>query len=315
MPFSHHSHSGQFCPGHAQNSLEDVIQTAISKKMQVFCLTEHMPRHEEDFYPEEIEAGQTEAWHESNEAAYFAEALRLRAKYASQISIIIGFECDWIRPASADLITRSLARFPFEFFVGSVHHMHTVPIDYDRPMYERARELAGGSDERLFEDYFDAQLEMLKQTRPPVVGHFDLIRLKSDDPERSFRTWPGVWQRVLRNLDFVAEYGGLVELNGAALRKGMSEPYPKAEICQEFVARGGRFCLSDDSHGVDQVSLNFHRVLEFLDVAGISTIHYLQLVEPSGQAQAPVPDARFPRTQIAAISTEELKQLPFWKTA
>lgn len=54
MPFSHHSHSGQFCPGHAQNSLEDVIQTAISKKMQVFCLTEHMPRHKEDFYPEEV---------------------------------------------------------------------------------------------------------------------------------------------------------------------------------------------------------------------------------------------------------------------
>jgi histidinol-phosphatase (PHP family) len=54
MPFSHHSHSGQFCPGHAQNSLEDVVRTAISKKMQVFCLTEHMPRNKEDFYPEEV---------------------------------------------------------------------------------------------------------------------------------------------------------------------------------------------------------------------------------------------------------------------
>jgi HisJ family histidinol phosphate phosphatase len=54
MPFSHHSHSGQFCPGHAKDSLEEVIQTAISKKMKVFCLTEHMPRHKEDFYPEEV---------------------------------------------------------------------------------------------------------------------------------------------------------------------------------------------------------------------------------------------------------------------
>lgn len=54
MPFSHHSHSGQFCPGHAKDSLEEVIQTAIEKKMQVFCLTEHMPRHEVDFYPEEV---------------------------------------------------------------------------------------------------------------------------------------------------------------------------------------------------------------------------------------------------------------------
>lgn len=54
MPFSHHSHSGQFCPGHAKNQLEEVIQTAIAQKMEVFCLTEHMPRGEEDFYPEEV---------------------------------------------------------------------------------------------------------------------------------------------------------------------------------------------------------------------------------------------------------------------
>lgn len=54
MPFSHHSHSGQFCPGHAKDLLEEIIQTAIAQKMRVFALTEHMPRAEEDFYPEEV---------------------------------------------------------------------------------------------------------------------------------------------------------------------------------------------------------------------------------------------------------------------
>ncbi|EPS30743.1 hypothetical protein POX_b02254 [Penicillium oxalicum] len=313
MPFSHHSHSGQFCPGHAKDSLEEVIQTAIKKKMQVFCLTEHMPREAVDFYPEEIESGETEAHHISNEQAYFAEALQLRSKYASQISIIIGFECDWIRPSSLTLINQSLSRLPFEFFVGSVHHMHTVPIDYDHEMYARAREIAGGSDERLFEDYFDAQLDMLRALKPPVVGHFDLIRLKSDDPERSFKTWPGVWSRILRNLDFVVEYGGLVEVNGAALRKGMSEPYPKAEICEELMARGGRFCLSDDSHGVDQVSLNFHRVLEFLNGVGVNELHYLSLVAEEGEDVTPAPDDRFPRTRIAAVPMEEVQQMAFWE--
>lgn len=53
MPVSHHSHSGQFC-GHAQNTLEEVVKTAIKKKMLVFALTEHMPREEEDLYPEEV---------------------------------------------------------------------------------------------------------------------------------------------------------------------------------------------------------------------------------------------------------------------
>jgi len=53
MPFSHHSHSGQFC-GHASNTLEEVIQTAIQKEMEVYAMTEHMPREERDFYPEEV---------------------------------------------------------------------------------------------------------------------------------------------------------------------------------------------------------------------------------------------------------------------
>ena len=52
MPFSHHSHSGQFC-GHAENTLEEVVQTAVSKQMHLYALTEHMPREEEDLYPEE----------------------------------------------------------------------------------------------------------------------------------------------------------------------------------------------------------------------------------------------------------------------
>lgn len=192
----------------------------------------HTSRHEAHSLVQ-IEAGDTLAGFIANEAAYYQEASRLREKYASQIHILIGFEIEWIRPIiSRTLVEESLARFPFEFFIGSVHHMHTQPIDYDRPMYEKAREIAGGTDERLFEDYFDAQLDMLQQLRPLVVGHFDLIRLKSDDPERSFTLWPGVWERVLRNLDFVAAYGGILELNSAALRKGMREPYPKGEICR-----------------------------------------------------------------------------------
>ncbi|KAE8365502.1 Polymerase/histidinol phosphatase-like protein [Aspergillus caelatus] len=307
MPFSHHSHSGQFCPGHAKDSLEEVIQLAIQKKFQVFCLTEHMPRGKEDFYPEEIEAGNTETSLVANEAAYFQEAQRLREKYADQIKILIGFEIDWIRPESRTLIEASLARHPFEFFMGSVHHTLTIPIDYDREMYVQARDLAGGTDEQLFQVYFDEQYEMLRQLKPLVVGHFDLIRLKSDDPERSFTQWPAVWERILRNLDFVASYGGLLELNSAALRKGMKEPYPKAEICKEFLARGGRFCLSDDSHGLDQVGLNFHRVLAFVEDVGILTLHYLDL------ADEPAVDERFPRTQIRSIPLEELKKLAFWQ--
>lgn len=55
MAFSMHSHSGQFCPGHAKDDLESVLRTAISKGFQSFAFTEHMPRQsDEDLYPEEV---------------------------------------------------------------------------------------------------------------------------------------------------------------------------------------------------------------------------------------------------------------------
>lgn len=177
--------------------------------------------------------------------AYYREAQRLRQKYAESIDILVGMEIDWIRPESSRVWIEDLrAKYGFDLFIGSIHHVHTIPIDYDRAMYEQAREKSGGTDERLFEDYFDEQLEMLQTLRPPIVGHFDLIRLKSDNANGSFQRWHSVWQKVLRNLAFVAQYGGIVELNSAALRKGMNEPYPKAEICKVWLCE--RSALSGD---------------------------------------------------------------------
>jgi histidinol-phosphatase (PHP family) len=313
MPFSHHSHSGEFCPGHARNGLEEMVQTAMSKRMSVFAVTEHMPRHKEDFYPEEAAAGNTFAGHLANERAYFAEAVRLREKYRKVISVLVGFESDWIRgEKSLALIERSLGfteEYGLDFFVGSVHHVHAVPIDYTVEKYGRAREISGGSDERLFEDYFDAQLAMLRAVRPPVVGHFDLIRLMSREPDGDLGQWEGVWARVMRNLDFIRGYGGVLELNFSALRKGLREPYPKGEICKVVMERGGRFCVSDDSHGVEQVALNYDKLLPFLEEVGIKHLHFLGHGE---ERQENPHDTRFPHLVIDAISVDKLKEHPFW---
>ncbi|KAF6234561.1 hypothetical protein HO173_007186 [Letharia columbiana] len=302
MPFSHHSHSGQFC-GHAENTLEEVVQTAISKQMDLYALTEHMPREEEDLYPEEITSSHTAATLAKQFDDYFHEAQRLQKAYAPAIKLLIGMEVDWIRPTSLEVIQGLLSKYPCDLFIGSVHHVHNTPIDYDRKMYIEARERSGGTDEKLAEDYFDLQYEMLKALEPPVVGHFDLIRLLSDDPEASFVQWTGVWQKILRNLDFIIDYGGLVELNSAGLRKGMSEPYPKAEICKKFFARGGAFTLSDDSHGIKQVGTNYGRCLSFAEKTGITSVHFLE-------KGAATKDSRFPGISTNAVSLIELKKHP-----
>ncbi|KAL8703967.1 MAG: hypothetical protein Q9201_002868 [Fulgogasparrea decipioides] len=229
MPYSHHSHSGQFC-AHARDTLAEVVKAACEKKMEVLALTEHMPREQQDLYPEEITAGYSETMLLEIFSRYHIEARRLQGTYSPTMKIIIGTEIDWIRPSSQGFIEKLLSDFQLELFVGSVHHVHGVPIDYSAELFEEARRISGGLNERLFEDYFDLQYDMLKALKPPVVGHFDLIKLKSDDPNTSFADMNGTWKKICRNLAFTASYGGILELNSAALRKGLKEPYPGAEI-------------------------------------------------------------------------------------
>ena len=54
MPYSHHSHSGQFCR-HATGTLEDVVLEAIQQGFEIYGLSEHVPRYRTgDLYPEEV---------------------------------------------------------------------------------------------------------------------------------------------------------------------------------------------------------------------------------------------------------------------
>ncbi|TVY32869.1 putative histidinol-phosphatase, partial [Lachnellula subtilissima] len=208
----------------------------------------------------------------SNHNAYITEALRLRSKYTSQLHILIGFEGEWIRPSYGPFITSLSSNPAIDFVLGSVHHVHGHPIDYDTSFYAQAVAASGGSDEKCFVAYFESQYEMLLALKPKVVAHFDLIRLMCATPNVSLRSLPGVWEKVVRNLRVVVEQGGLLEINSAGLRKGLQEPYPGRAVCEAFYGDGGRFTLSDDSHGIEQVGTNYGRTFEYLEGLGVEDL-------------------------------------------
>ncbi|TPX12018.1 uncharacterized protein E0L32_007321 [Thyridium curvatum] len=294
-----HSHSGQFCPGHAKDQLEDIVLHAISIGYKTIGLTEHMPRLALcDLYPEEMDDPEASlAVLPPRHEAYLAEARRLQEKYAGQgIALLVGFEGEFIRgPEYAGYVRRLAADPRVDYFIGSLHHTCGVPIDFDAEHYARAATAAAiaasssssssgssGSSGSEFEDaedalaarYYDEQHEMLAALRPRVVGHFDLVRLLSADPARDPRRAGGgrVWDRVRRNLELVAGYGGWLECNTSALRKGLAEPYPARPVAEEWLRLGGRFTFSDDSHGIAQVGTNYARGLDYLASLGVEEV-------------------------------------------
>ena len=233
-------------------------------------------------------------------------------------------EIDWIRGSSRDLVEALLARYQLDLFIGSVHHVHEIPIDFDRALYERALQisnsdgLAGGAsvarEEKLFADYFDCQFDMLKALRPPIIGHFDLIRLYSSDPDCLLQE-TAAWQRVLRNLQFVIDYGGLLEMNSSALRKGLREPYPQRAVVevrprvsahwprltlQRFHGMGGKFVLSDDSHGVEQIGACYADLFTFATSCGLSTVAVFERSKTTF-------DSRFPGVSLRERPIDEVR--------
>ncbi|KAI9138102.1 Polymerase/histidinol phosphatase-like protein [Paraphysoderma sedebokerense] len=189
MPFTLHSHSGQFC-NHGHGTLTECIECAISKGFFLFGLSEHVPRFEQEhLYPEESHLTPTDLSLLFED--YLKTAYILAHQYRHKIKIIVGCESEFINPESLnrhlDLFS-SNAPVPLkpQFTVGSLHHLYGIPIDFDLDNFKKAYAKAGNF-ENLFVEYFDRQYDMLRQLKPEVVGHFDLIRLFVDDSWESLQ--------------------------------------------------------------------------------------------------------------------------------
>ncbi|RGB25455.1 polymerase/histidinol phosphatase-like protein [Rhizophagus diaphanus] len=277
MPFSHHSHSGQFCQ-HATEMLEEIIQEAIKKKFIVYGLSEHCPRYRiEDLYPEESHLQPLDLSKTFEE--FVKEARRLQEKYKSQITLLVGLESETITSSSTSEVLDLIEKYSLDYVVGSVHHVHETPIDFDLEMFEIAlsksssnkQRIENNPEENLFAEYFDSQYQMLQNIKPIIVGHFDVIRIYR--PNFIFSDL--IWKKVERNIDYVVNYGGLFEINSAGFKVGLPDAYPQRDILQLILKKGGKCTISDDSHGVLRVAMHYDRLYNYLKEMNINVLYYL----------------------------------------
>ncbi|GAA5796637.1 hypothetical protein HPULCUR_002010 [Helicostylum pulchrum] len=276
MPYSYHSHSGQFCK-HGYGLLEDVVKEAIRKGFHGYGLSEHMPRYDDsELYPEEIEACCTPKTLAATYADFQIEAKRLKELYKDQISLLVGAEIEFINKDYAHHVDQLRKMFTADYVVGSLHHVNAIPIDFSPELYADALNQVNDELDQLYVRYFDEQYIMLKSVRPEVVGHFDLIRIFADQTVADQTLLlPHVWERVIRNIDYVVGYGGLFEINSRSWKKGLRDAYPQRDIIQVINEKGGKFTLSDDCHGPKDVGLFYEKLPQYLLETGVSTIYYL----------------------------------------
>ncbi|WWD17964.1 hypothetical protein CI109_102409 [Kwoniella shandongensis] len=348
MPHSHHSHSGQFCR-HAKDNLEDVILEAIRQGFEVFGLSEHAPRYRiEDLFPEEADLTPSDLLATYHSFLTTASSLRTKYSSKIQLLISLETDyitpldslnlSSLLSPPDQDGVT-------IDYIVGSVHHVRGISIDFDRstwlrsvhqcqsPEREDGRTMDPGPPPRLevgdqtipalaegysptdtelipfLEKYFDSQYDLISKHQPEVLGHVDLCLLWTPEVGKKLRDLPSVWEKVERNVKAVIAYGGLFEANAAAFRKGWETSYPSRDILDLIISLNGRICLSDDSHGVSYVGLNYLKLRDYLINAGVETIWYLLPTSERKEGDEQVGN----RGRVIARESKGWDEHPFWK--
>ena len=172
---------------------------------------------------------------------FLDEAHRLKSAYASQITLLVGLETEFITNTDLENLSTLLSEHSgrIEYIVGSIHHVNAIPIDFDQASFERAlltvtdvvAEMNTTEKDRMdtfLSKYFDAHYRLLERFRPEIIGHLDLCRLYN--PELRFSEFPNAWDKLKRNVKYATHYGALFEVNAAALRKGWRTPYPGEDV-------------------------------------------------------------------------------------
>ena len=178
-------------------------------------------------------------------ADFLDQAHKLKAAYASQITLLVGLETEFITESDLEnlftLLSEQSGRI--EYIVGSIHHVNAIPIDFDHVSFERALHSCSLTTDvvvakmnatpcdrmdAFLSTYFDAQYRLLERFHPEIIGHLDLCRLYN--PKLRFCEFPNAWEKLKRNVLFAIGYGAMFEVNAAALRKGWGTCYPGEDV-------------------------------------------------------------------------------------
>ena len=264
----HGGHSGQFC-NHAGDRLEDIILRYVELGFKKVGITEHIPPVSDQFlYPEEKALNLTVSDLAGRFGDYISHLKQLKKKYASEIQIFIGMETETYT-GSVEQTKHLIATFQPDYIVGSVHHVDDICFDYSKETYDQLVS-ACGSHQALYQKYFNLQYQMIKELKPFVVGHFDLIRIYDNAYQETCQL-PKIKQTIKRNLMLIKSLNLVMDFNLRPLTKGGKEPYITASILKTVKEMGIRVVPGDDSHGVNEAGLHVDKAIEILKAYGFET--------------------------------------------
>ncbi|RFU66690.1 histidinol-phosphatase [Peribacillus glennii] len=259
LRFDFHTHH-QRC-GHARGNIRDYIEKAIDNGLDMIGIADHTPY----FSSEEDQPYPHIAMGKSQFAEYVSEVLQLKEEYKGKIEVLLGIESDFF-PQHVGIYRRYFDRYPFDYIIGSVHHVDGISI-FKKGRWEG---LSNKEKQKTKETYYKLIEESARSGMYQILGHIDAM--KGFYPAfSSIET-----EAVEHTLKIIAEFEVTIEVNTSGKTKQSGGWYPADDILEKALFYGVHVTFGSDAHDPDRVGDDFEKVRLLLKEIGYKEWAYFK---------------------------------------
>ncbi len=248
-----HTHT-QFCDG--KSSAEEMVISAINAGFTSIGFSGH---------------GYTDfdlSYCMKDTDGYIKEIKRLRDKYGSDIQVYVGVEED-----AFCLVDRSR----FDYLLGSSHYLKIqdkyYPIDLSYNGLKLGIEALDSNIEAVAESYYSKFTDYIKNRKPDIVGHLDLLTKYDEKSGYPFLNNSGYNRIAEKYTEQIADLGCIVEINTGAIARGhRTTPYPAENLLHILKKHGADIIISSDCHNASDIACSFTEVRYMLKDIGFKHV-------------------------------------------
>ena len=202
---------------------------------------------------------------EDDVSAYRSAVLSLRERYAGRLEIFLGLEQD---------IDSQAPSGPCDYLIGSVHGLwrdgYYLSVDESREGFLRSvRKHFGGDCLTFAEAYYQREAAVMERTGCQIVGHFDLVTKFNEGNQLFDTSHPRYKSAAMDALEALLKRDPIFEINTGAMSRGYrTAPYPSPALLRAIRERGGRVCITSDSHSAQTILYAFGQAAELARSCG-----------------------------------------------
>jgi len=250
LPYSDYHMHTPLC-GHATGDPEEYVKQAIKAGLKEIGFSDHAPMVHKPM------PGITMALDELPE--YHAMIEDVRKRYASQISIKIALESDFL-PGFESKTKSIIDSYPYDYIIGSVHFIDDWA--FDDPA---TREYWKKHDvNEVYRKYYSLLRQSAKTGFFQIIGHCDL--------PKKFGARPSVdlTDEIIATASVFKDSDVAIEINTAGLRKPIAEMYPALNCLKIYCKAGVPLTFGSDAHHPEDVGKDFDKAVILAKSAGYS---------------------------------------------